>query len=86
MNAGIGWIQKALEYGNNTIQFDLLFYISNLYNFKCKRGSETLYCKISRQYKILSESEDGSKSNPLTTVLEFDPASPTELTLGKHDG
>ena len=62
------------------------FPILYILKFKCNRGLEILYCKISRQYKILSESEDGSKSNPLTTVLEFDPASPTELTLGKHDG
>ena len=67
------------------IRYDLIsYFVYPKYKFKCNRGLEILYCKISRQYKILSESEDGSKSNPLTTVLEFDPASPTELTLGKH--
>ena len=37
---------------------------------------------LSRQYKIISESEDGSVSSPLTAVSEFDPSSPTELILG----
>ena len=73
-------IKQGIEYGN------IITLINNLEEslFKCNAHYLLLQFFVNRQYQISSENEDGSEVNPLTTVVEFDPSAPTELTLGKN--